>query len=125
MKCRSHIILISRAADRLAGEERSTSTKCVYVCVTAVLKKKKTAENSREKQKQQLIEIYVKTSTNICGLPVCEPVFGEDPETLSEHSILAVSHGYTLVVSDWMATEKDGPATANTPARISFIQKNI
>lgn len=56
-----------------------------------------------EKSLQQLqIVIYECTwenltySTSIYAVCVCVrtvPVFGEDPETLSEHSIFAVSHG--------------------------------
>lgn len=37
------------------------------------------------------------------------PVFGEDPEMRREHFILAVCHGYTVLVSEWIAMEKEGP----------------
>lgn len=55
------------------------------VCV-----KKNSRILKRKKQHQSLMVIY---ECGTCGLPVSAPVFGEDPETLSEHSILAVSHG--------------------------------
>ncbi len=35
----------------------------------------------------------VLTKMKVLGCLVAVPAFGEDPETLSEHSILAVSHG--------------------------------
>lgn len=59
----------------------------MHVCVCRKKKKGNTIE------KQNLI-VCVKTFSSMWGVPVCVvPVFGEDPETLSEHFILAVCHG--------------------------------
>ena len=42
------------------------------------------------------------------------PGFGGVPETLMAHSILAVSQGYRLVVSELMEMPNDGPTERRT-----------
>lgn len=96
LKCKSHIIPIISAADRLAGEERNTvTTKCVNTCVKKLAKKD--AENSARKNRNsnwlRFMSICEKTSCMYVWYVCAVPVFGVDPETLSKHFILAVFDG--------------------------------
>lgn len=53
----------------------------------------------------------MRVSVCVCRLL---PDLGDAPETLRAHTILAVSQGYTVVVSEWMATANVGPTGRNT-----------
>lgn len=111
-------IPISGAVDRLSGEERTQR-----VC-TRFLKYSGGRKNWRETvaSNDSLGRWVENECVSVCGLPARARVFGEDPETLSEHSILAVSHGYTMEVSDRRSTAKDGPATANSSNKTADIR---